>query len=106
MIRFLFRALGFLLVAAAFAALVVDGTRSIAGERLLQYSLGDTAAWLGGARYAAGLGSLAQAPAAAQTVVRTLLAVPTWIVTGSLGLVLLYAGRPPTTRVDFSGRRA
>lgn len=106
MIRFLLRALGFLLVAAAFAALVVDGTRSIAGGRLLDFSLGDTAVWLGGARYAAAMGSLAQAPAAAQTMARALLAVPTWIATGSLGLVLLQAGRPPAGRVGFSGRRS
>ena len=55
MIRFLLRTLGFVLLAAAFAALVVDGSRSIAGGQLLQFSPGEGAAWLGGARYGAAL---------------------------------------------------
>ena len=106
MIRFLLRALGFLLVAAAFAALVVDGTRSIAGGRLLQYSLGDTLGWLEGARYAAQLQGLAGWPEPTQRITLGLLAVPGWVVTGALGLALLYAGRPPAAGIGFSGRRA
>ena len=105
MIRFLLRALGFLLVAAAFAALVVDGTRSIAGGRLLQYSFGEAAAWAGGGRYAALVGELAGAPEPVRQLASVLLAVPGWIVMGALGLLLLYAGRPAAERIGPSGRR-
>ena len=46
MLRFVFRLMGFVLLAAAFAALIVDGTRSIAARQLLPYSFEDTAAWM------------------------------------------------------------
>ena len=42
MIRFPLRLAGFLLIAAGFVALVIDGTRSIAGQRLLMTSVSDT----------------------------------------------------------------
>ena len=98
MIRFLLRALGFLLVAASFAALVVDGTRSIAGGRLLFSAFGDTVAWLAGARYDAVTSVLARAPSPVAAAVALLLAAPAWAVTGPLGLLLLAAGRAPAPR--------
>ena len=106
MMRFLLRTLGFCLVAAAFAAIVVDGTRSIAGGRVLLYALGDTAAWLCGAPYAGILGGLAGAPALVRDAAAAILAVPGWLVGGVLGLALLHAGRPKGARIGFSGRRA
>ncbi len=104
MIRLLLRTAGFVLLAAAFASLVVDGTRSIAAQHLLQFSLADTAAWLLGGRFMAALQSVLQWPAAAQRIALGLLSVPSWITTGTLGLFLLYAGRPSAPRVGFSGR--
>lgn len=94
MIRFLLRSCGFLLLAAAFAALVVDGARSIAGGRLLQYSLAESAAWLGGPGFAAAIGDPARAPAGVSGLAAVLLAVPSWIVAAALGLACLAAGRP------------
>ena len=105
MIRFPLRALGFVSLAFAFAALVVDGSRSIAGGHPLFYALGDSAAWLGGARYAAALGGIAGWPEPAQRAVAGLLAVPAALGTATLGLLLLYAGRPPAVALGFSGRR-
>ena len=105
MIRFLLRALGFVVLAAAFAALVVDGSRSIAGARPLFYSLGDGAAWLGGARYGTALAGVAGWPGPAQRIVAGLLAMPGALVAAALGLLLLYAGRPPAATIGFSGRR-
>lgn len=106
MIRFLLRALGFVLLAAAFAALVVDGSRSIAGGRVLFYSLGDSAAWLGGSRYAAALAGVAGWSGPAQRLIAGLLAVPGALICAVLGLLLLYAGRPPAAGPGFSSRRA
>ncbi len=105
MIRFLFRSLGFLLLASAFAALVVDGTRSIAGGRLLLYSLADTGTWLGAARLAAAAG-LPEAPAVLQRLGAGLLGAPGWVVAGLVGLALLHAGRPRLAPPGLSGRRA
>ena len=105
MIRFLLRALGFVLLAAAFAALVVDGSRSIAGGRVLVYSLDESAAWLGGTRYGTALAGAGAWPLPAQRVLAGLLAVPGSVVTGILGLALLYAGRSPAAGVGLAGRR-
>ena len=94
MIRFLLRSCGFVLLAAAFAALVVDGSRSIAGGRLLQYSLAESVTWLGGAGFAAVVGDLARAPAGAGRLAALFLVVPGWIVAAALGLACLSLGRP------------
>lgn len=106
MIRFLLRALGFLLIVAAFAAIVVDGTRSIAGGRPLFYALGDTAAWLGGARFEAATGYLSKAPSLVQTFATALLGAPGWVVTGLLGLLLLVLGRSPPDGIGRPVRRS
>ena len=106
MIRFLLRSCGFVLLAAAFAALVVDGTRSIAGGRLLQYPLAESAAWLGGARFAAIAEDLARAPAWAGRLAALVLAVPGWIAAAAVGLACLYAGRPRVSGDAVSRREA
>ncbi len=105
MIRFLLRTLGFVLLAAAFAALVVDGSRSIAGGRVLVYSVDQSAAWLGGTHYVAALARVGAWPLPAQRMLAGLLAVPGFLVTGVLGLALLYAGRSPAAGVGIAGRR-
>jgi hypothetical protein len=45
MVRLLLRIVGLMLIAAAFAASIVDSVRSIAAERLLLTALGGTAYW-------------------------------------------------------------
>ena len=103
MLRFIFRALGFVLRAAAFAGGVVDGRRSIAGGRPLFTSLGDGAAAIGGVRYGAALAVAAGWPWPAQRIVAGLLAVPGALAAVALGLGLLHAGRPADGA--FSERR-
>lgn len=106
MLRFLSRAVGFIFVAVAFAALVVDGTRSILGQRLLQYSLGDAAAWVGGARDGAALDGLAHLPSPIRQGIHGALAVPFWLAAAVLGSALLLVGRPSRRTVGFSHRRS
>ena len=106
MFRFVFRLMGFVLLAAAFAALIVDGTRSIAAKQLLPYSFGDTAAWmfptkLAALRLAFDHGTLQ----ALRPLLTGVLSVPTWLVTGVLGCLLLLAGRRPPPKIGYSGRR-
>ena len=104
MIRFILRSAGFILLAAAFAGLVVDGTRSIAAHGLLQFSFGDVASWLAPARTGAILQAAAHWPDPAPVLLRGLLSVPGWVVTGALGLVLFSLGRPRVPSIGRSRR--
>ena len=104
MIRFLLRASGFVLMAAAFAALLVDGTRSIAAQRIVQFSLGETVAWLGGVTGRAFVDKAALWPAPLAQAFAGLLSVPSWLVLAALGFALLAAGRRPRAQVGFLSR--
>ncbi|HEX4766684.1 MAG TPA: hypothetical protein VH414_10470 [Lichenihabitans sp.] len=96
MFRFLFRSLGSLLLAAAFAALIVDATRSIAGGRVLVFSLDDTAQWL----LPASLAAVRRAAAAHDLGpwLARLLALPTWLFLAAVGGLLAALGRRPPVR--------
>lgn len=104
MIRFILRSAGFILLAVAFSGLVVDGTRSIAAHQLLQFSFGDIASWLAPAPSAAFLEGATHWPDPAQRLIRGLLTVPGWVVTGSLGTLLFSAGRPRAPSIGRSRR--
>ncbi|OYX11887.1 MAG: hypothetical protein B7Z15_10965 [Rhizobiales bacterium 32-66-8] len=94
MIRFLFRFLGFWILAGGFVALVVDGTRSIAASSLVLTSA--RSAW---ASVAAG--SLTQmqtqvaaiAPWAWSDLLGPALDIPLFAVLAVVGLVFLAVGR-------------
>lgn len=107
MIRFPLRLAGFLLIAAGFVALVIDGTRSIAGQRLLMTSVSDT--WR-----AIHLDSLGEVQKALQAsgpawlwdpLALTLLALPTSAVGLALGTLLMLAGRRREPQIGVIGRR-
>ncbi len=107
MIRFPLRLAGFLLIAAGFVALVIDGTRSIAGQRLLMTSVSDT--WR-----AIHLDSLGAAQKALQAsgpawlwdpLALTLLALPTAAVGLVLGTLLMLVGRRREPQIGVIGRR-
>ena len=103
--RFLLRALGFLCLAAAFAAVVVDGTRSIAGGQVLAFSLGETLNWL----KPNWLVLVDQAIErnrieGGRAVLTVLLEVPTFAVVLAVGLLLLLIGRRPRRMIGYSGR--
>ena len=104
MFRFLLRSIGFIFLAAALAAVIVDGTRSIAAQRILQFSLGETLHWLAPTR----LGALQEASrsglAAARPLFEALLSMPTWGVTAVVGSLLMFAGRRPRPKIGYSGR--
>ena len=105
MLRFLLRSVGFLLLAAAFAALIVDGTRSIAAKQPMLFSFGETAALL----FPTKLEALRQGVEhggmlALRPLLAGLLSVPTWTVSGIVGLLLLLAGRRPAPKIGYSGR--
>ena len=105
MLRFLFRFTGILLLAIAFAALIVDGTRSIAAGVVAIMPLGRalssltpdlfvrTHAWV-----------VAHAPLLWDPVLVTLLLLPTWLVVGVLGIFLIAVTRPPRPKIGYARR--
>ena len=95
MIRFLVRLVGFLLVAAAFVALVIDGIRSIAAEQLVIMPLGEAGFRLFPRTFPLIEPALVRHvhPFLWDPIVLNLLTLPTWLVTGLLGILLLWLGR-------------
>jgi hypothetical protein len=95
MIRFLFRFLGVLILAAAFILLVYDGAKSIADSRVYIYKLGQL--WTD-----ISASSLESLKASAEThlpiqvwdpVALTLLEQPAWLVLGVTGILFILIGR-------------
>jgi hypothetical protein len=95
MIRFLLRFLGLWILAAAFVWLVIDGTKSIAGNAVFFTQLGKT--W-----YELNPNSLQLLQPAIERhvavwlwnpVIQTVLEQPTWLVLGVTGSILILLGR-------------
>ena len=103
MIRFLLRFLGLWILAAAFVALVIDGTRSIAANAPQITKLGKT--W-----YDISPNSLVLLQPAVERhvgrwlwnpVIQTILERPTWLVLGVLGAILIVLGRKKKKLVGY-----
>jgi hypothetical protein len=104
MVRFLFRLIGFLLVAVAFIALVLDGTKSIASNKIVTTPLGQT--WtdihstslqLLEAGVTRHVGEWLWNP-----VLLNILTSPTWLVLAVLGVVLLLLGRKKKPLIGYA----
>ena len=105
MLRFLLRLIGLLLLAGAFAALIVDGTRSVAAGRIALLPLGRTMTIVSPEAFVklhAGIET--HLPSLWDPVMVTVLLLPTWCVLGLLGLVLLALGRPPRPKIGYIRR--
>ncbi len=104
MIRFVFRFIGLWVLAAAFVALIYDGTKTIAGSQIYVTKLGDT--W--NALHADSLQALRPAIEryAGQwlwdPVMLNILTAPTWAVLGVLGIVLLLIGRRKRRLIGYA----
>jgi hypothetical protein len=106
MFRFLSRFLGIWLLAGAFVALVIDGTRSIAASRIVLTTTGEAWSVLHRA-------SLEQFRAyivggfpawAWDPVALNLLLTPLWALLGVLGIVFALLGRTPARPIGYSSR--
>jgi hypothetical protein len=104
MIRFLFRFIGVLCLAAAFILVIYDGTKSIAGNSLYLTSV--RALW-----DLINAGSLAQLKPQIQSyangvlwdpVMLTLLAAPSWSVLGILGIIFVLLGRKKKPLIGYA----
>jgi hypothetical protein len=106
MIRFLFRFVGLWLLAGAFVAVVIDGTRSIGASRLVITPLGE--AWA--ALHPASAESLQAAvernlpPWFWEHVAIYILYAPIWTLLGGIGVLLVVLGRPRSPQVGYSSR--
>ncbi len=105
MIRFFFRTIGFFLLAGAFAALVIDGTRSIAGGMLSWTPLGKTIAWLAPDKLAALKPSIDHFNRFLwDPLMVHLLLLPTWLVIGILGTLIMALTQKPRPKIGYSSR--
>ncbi len=104
MIRFLFRFIGLLCLAAAFILVVYDGTKSIAGNQLFLTSV--RTVW-----EQANAGSLAAlrpmiSPYAGgvlwDPLMLAFLAAPAWAVLGVLGILLILMGRRKKPLIGYA----
>ena len=90
MIRFLFRLLGFLVLAGGFVALVIDGTRAIASGKIDFTSTATSWGAVSPDSLASARSAVGEAGAAALDLV---LAQPTCLVLGVVGVLLMLIGR-------------
>ena len=106
MLRFTLRVIGFLLAAAAFASLIIDGTRSIANNALVLTPLGETVAMIGPDLYK-NLHIWLEKPGHPALVgesLRAMLVLPTWLVIGVLGLLFMLVSRRPRPKIGYVTR--
>lgn len=103
MARFLTRTVALLLVAAGFAALVVDGVRSIAGSRILITEFGETAYKLFPHSFPMLQPIVEQRlhPVVWNPFLLSFFLTPTWIVLGFFGALFFWlAQRRPQVGID------
>lgn len=106
MVRFFLRALSVALLAGAFASGVIDGTRSIAASAILLTPFGDTCFYLFPKKFPllrpfveSHLSKWMWSP-----VLSDLFRLPTWLVFGVLGLLLLWASNKRSPPIGYSSR--
>lgn len=105
MIRFILRLIGLVLLAGAFAALIVDGTRTIAGGSLVLTPLGQTLLWAMPLRLESLQAQIKHLnPYLWDPVAVKFLALPTWVVAGVLGCLVLALPRKRRSKIGYSNR--
>lgn len=105
MIRFLLRAAAFLLLAAGFVALILDGARSIAANEPAFLDAGALAAMIAPQKFAL-LQPAAErlSPAIWDPVLVSALKGPAFLYLALIGLILLWLTRPPAPKIGYSSR--
>lgn len=105
--RFLLRLLGYLMVAAGFVAMIVDGARSIANSAIQFTPLGDVLASLLRDRYPMIQATIERQihPLLWDPIMVQILRSPAALLALVLGFLLLSAGRRPEPRIGIVTRR-
>lgn len=107
MVRFLLRLLGYLIVAAGFVSLVIDGARSIANSSLQYTQTGLALSMLLGERINALQPLIERSihPLLWDPVMVNLLLAPAALIAFLLGFLLLKLGTPPEPKIGIVTRR-
>lgn len=105
--RLLLRVAGFLLLAAGFVSLVLDGTRAIANSAVAFTPLGTTLLTLFPKSYPQLEPAVARHlhPLLWDSLLLHLLTAPTFAVAALAGAVLMWLGRRPAEPIGFSTKR-
>lgn len=105
MIRFVIRLVALLALAAGFTVLVIDGTRSIAADKLLMTAFGETSATFFPKQFAA-LQPLAERlnPHLWDPVLRDFFKAPTWLVLILSGIILFWLVRRRQPEIGYTSR--
>ena len=105
MFRLFFRFNGLLVFAVAFVALVVDGTRSIASGRIDLLPLGRACTLLAPDAFQKIHNAIeGHLPLLWDPVLVTILLLPSWVVFGATGMVLLASTRRRAPLIGYSRR--
>ncbi|MEA2838959.1 MAG: hypothetical protein QOF41_289 [Methylobacteriaceae bacterium] len=105
MIRLVFRFLGVLLLAAAFAALIIDGTKSIAASAVIYTPAADTAAQIFPDKFKLLQPALERIhPTLWNPVMADILRLPVWVIVAIFGVICLLLGRKPRPKIGYSRR--
>lgn len=106
MLRFLLRFVGFWLLAAAFVALVYDGTRSVAGEHVVLTQMSETWNALSPGSLAGFEGVVKRSLASWvwDGLLAPILHGPTTLVLAVLGIGLMVLGRKPPPLIGYARR--
>jgi hypothetical protein len=103
MIRFLFRFIGLWLLAGAFVALVIDGTRSVSASRLILAPVRDAWALVDPLSLASWQKQFSGG--VSEALFGAFLAMPFFVLLALTGLLLLLIGRRKRdTRIGYSSR--
>ena len=106
MLRFLLRLFGFIIAAAGFVGLVIDGTRSIANGAFSFTPFGEVAYRTLGPRFAAIEPAVAGLhPILWDPMLLTLFSLPASIVAFILGFAMIWLGRKPDPGIGHIARR-
>ncbi|WP_296579071.1 PetM family of cytochrome b6f complex subunit 7 [Phreatobacter sp.] len=107
MFRLPLRILGFVLIVAGFVTLVIDGTRSIAGQRLIATAVSDVwrAIHFDSLTWAEAWTRQAAPPWLWDPVMLTLIGLPAAAVGLGLGALLMWIGRSRAPQIGVIGRR-
>lgn len=106
MLRVIVRFIGLMLLAAGFAALVIDGARSIASNAIVLTSLGEMFAQALPKSFPGWQSAIDKkfGPWAWDPFMTTLLAMPNWLAAAALGALLFLLTRRRQVQIGYSGR--
>jgi hypothetical protein len=105
MIRFVIRVVALFALAGGFAVLVIDGTRSIAANRLLMTHFGETCATLLPKQFPLLQPAITRLnPLVWDPVLKNFFDLPTWLVLAVLGIILFWLARRRPPKIGYSSR--